>query len=108
MSTIGLAIMLRSITAIIWGAMAIPITVDVSRPVSLGAGNESFDSAGHDRRTAVSTCIAMTAFFRLTRMGPPTRYSEQRVNGPIAGDQGWQHSPAGMDWVGNHCGPDRI
>ncbi len=69
MSTIGLAIMLRSITAIIWGAMAVPITVNVSTRFYSVLGVNLSIAQVMIAALLFLTCIAMTAFFRLTRMG---------------------------------------
>jgi branched-chain amino acid transport system permease protein len=69
MSTIGLAIVLRSVTAIIWGAMALPVTVDVpTRFYSVFGVNLSAPQV-MIAALLLLACAAITAFFRLTRIG---------------------------------------
>ena len=52
MSTIGLAIVLRSATAIIWGALAVPITIDLSTNYYQVLGVQSLAAADHGRGAA--------------------------------------------------------
>lgn len=69
MSTIGLAIVLRSVTSIAWGALSQPISVDLpTRFYSVLGVNLSIAQI-MIVLLLLFACIAMTVFFRFTRIG---------------------------------------
>jgi branched-chain amino acid transport system permease protein len=69
MSTIGLALVLRSATAIIWGAMPLPITIDLSVSYYRILGINLSLPQIMVVVLLLLACITMTAFFRFTRVG---------------------------------------
>jgi branched-chain amino acid transport system permease protein len=69
MSTIGLAIVLRSATAIIWGALAVPITIDLSTNYYQVLGVNLSLPQIMVVALLVLVCIVMTVFFHFTRIG---------------------------------------
>jgi branched-chain amino acid transport system permease protein len=69
MSTIGLAIVLRSATAIIWGPLAVPITIDLSSSYySVFGVNLSLPQIMVVALLVV-VCAIVTIFFHFTRIG---------------------------------------
>lgn len=69
MSTIGLAIILRSVTAIVWGALAQPISIDLPTRLYPILGVNLSIAQIMVVVLLFLACIGMSVFFNLTRIG---------------------------------------